>query len=287
MSNPSPSVTLVYFSPTHTTKKTLEAISRGITILKPIIIDFTRPENRKNPIKIETDLCIVGAPVYSDGIPKLVKGSLRFFDSSKTRAIAVVLYGNREYGMALKEIVEILTIDQIKVIAAGAFIGEHSYSIKPEREISLAIDRPDEEDISIAEEFGNKILDEYNKNSSVFLSVDDVPGKSTLPKKKETDKNKKAIEKPKKSIYPSSNDSNLCNDCKICVDSCPTEAIKRETLEIDYSMCILCMACVKLCPKSARKIIFNEENYGAKMTKKFLNTLQNQRKEPKYVLARE
>lgn len=39
----------------------------------------------------------------------------------------------------------------------------------------------------------------------------------------------------------------LCKQCNMCVESCPTSAINKETKKIDYSKCIECMCCHELC----------------------------------------
>jgi len=39
----------------------------------------------------------------------------------------------------------------------------------------------------------------------------------------------------------------LCKDCNMCVESCPVQAIDRESKRIDYSSCIECMCCHELC----------------------------------------
>ena len=38
-----------------------------------------------------------------------------------------------------------------------------------------------------------------------------------------------------------------CIECNSCVDSCPVEAIDRETKLIDYGKCIDCLCCHELC----------------------------------------
>ena len=40
---------------------------------------------------------------------------------------------------------------------------------------------------------------------------------------------------------------NKCKKCNMCVESCPVQAIDRETKRIDYSVCIECMCCHELC----------------------------------------
>jgi len=38
-----------------------------------------------------------------------------------------------------------------------------------------------------------------------------------------------------------------CKQCNMCVNSCPVEAINKETKEINYDKCIECMCCHELC----------------------------------------
>ena len=42
-----------------------------------------------------------------------------------------------------------------------------------------------------------------------------------------------------------------CKGCNMCVESCPVQAIDRETKKIDYSACIECMCCHELCEYKA------------------------------------
>lgn len=43
----------------------------------------------------------------------------------------------------------------------------------------------------------------------------------------------------------------VCKNCNMCVESCPVQAIVRETKKIDYSACIECMCCHELCEHKA------------------------------------
>src|SRR5690606_27940517 len=38
-----------------------------------------------------------------------------------------------------------------------------------------------------------------------------------------------------------------CKSCNMCVESCPVEAINKETKKINYDICIECMCCHELC----------------------------------------
>jgi Fe-S-cluster-containing hydrogenase component 2 len=44
----------------------------------------------------------------------------------------------------------------------------------------------------------------------------------------------------------------ICNQCGVCADTCPTDAISLRggAYIIDNDLCIACMNCVEACPKS-------------------------------------
>ncbi|MGB4590323.1 MAG: DUF362 domain-containing protein [Clostridiaceae bacterium] len=46
-----------------------------------------------------------------------------------------------------------------------------------------------------------------------------------------------------------------CKKCNMCVESCPVQAIDKETKQIDYNLCIECMCCHELCQFKAVELI--------------------------------
>jgi len=48
-----------------------------------------------------------------------------------------------------------------------------------------------------------------------------------------------------------------CGECRVCVDSCPTQAITKEPLRLDLGRCVFCAACEEACPE--HKIRFTPE----------------------------
>ncbi len=54
---------------------------------------------------------------------------------------------------------------------------------------------------------------------------------------------------------------NKCKRCNMCVESCPVQAIDKETKKIDYKICIECMCCHELCQFQAVEL--KNENIAA------------------------
>jgi uncharacterized protein (DUF362 family)/NAD-dependent dihydropyrimidine dehydrogenase PreA subunit len=59
----------------------------------------------------------------------------------------------------------------------------------------------------------------------------------------------------------------LCKQCNMCVESCPVQAIDKETKGIDYSKCIECMCCHELCRYKAVEL--KKDNMIAGLMTKF------------------
>jgi uncharacterized protein (DUF362 family)/NAD-dependent dihydropyrimidine dehydrogenase PreA subunit len=59
----------------------------------------------------------------------------------------------------------------------------------------------------------------------------------------------------------------LCKQCNMCVESCPVQAIDKETKGIDYSKCIECMCCHELCRYKAVEL--KKDNVLAGLMTKF------------------
>jgi uncharacterized protein (DUF362 family)/ferredoxin-like protein FixX len=59
----------------------------------------------------------------------------------------------------------------------------------------------------------------------------------------------------------------LCKECNMCVESCPVQAIDKQTKKIDYSKCIECMCCHELCRYKAVEL--KKDNMLAGLMTKF------------------
>lgn len=264
-------INVMYFSPTGTTKKVTDSLSKRIckklneeTQVK--YIDFTPPIIREKSIAFgKKELLIIGVPVYAGRVPNILLKYLNTLTGSDTIAMPLVVYGNRNYDDALLELKNILEANGFIPIAAAAFIGEHSFSD------SLAKNRPDEKDLKIVEQFADQILERlYNLPNAKKISVS---GQQPLrPYYKPTDINGNFFDFRKITPKTSSN----CIDCKACVDLCPMGSINREDVSTLNGICIKCCACIKSCPTQAK--YFDDSNYIKH--KNELETNFSKRKEP-------
>lgn len=225
----------VGYSPTGTTKKILEGICLGWGDGSEIL-DISLPSARTER-PVVGDMLVVGVPVYAGRIPKETRPFLEALRGDGKPAIAVVVYGNRGYEDALLELGDTLRCSGFKVVAGGAFIGEHSYATE---EFPTAMGRPDSDDMALAESFGKRLKELYCVGLQDLAEVD-LPGN-------------KPYRAP--AVMPEGSPETIkekCTLCGKCASVCPVGAIDPSDPSItDGVACTFCCACVKGCPTGAR-----------------------------------
>ena len=216
-----------YFSPTGTTYQVAQTIAEGFSC--PVTEMDLSSSDCKAQLSDNTVL-LVAAPVYGGRIPAVALERLSRLQSNGQKAVAVVVYGNREFDDALLELKNILAGNGFQVVAAAAFIAEHSIVR------SIAAGRPDERDRAIARKFGADVAAKLESLTAVEVPGND-PYRPANPS----------------AFHPKANEA--CIQCGKCVEQCPVGAIPManpgETLD---NMCINCMRCVKVCPVQARAL---------------------------------
>ncbi|WP_407310815.1 EFR1 family ferrodoxin [Desulfosporosinus sp. SB140] len=244
-------ITSMYFSATGTTKKIVSGIAKKLSenvSEKPdwkIVtnnLDFTLPGVRLKPVSFsEQDVVIIGVPVYAGRVPNVLLNYLNTISGHGALAVPVVVYGNRNYDDALIELNDILKFNGFKVIAAGAFIGEHSFSL------TLAKNRPDEKDMVIVDDFADRLHTKLiTPGEFQTVAVKGNQPYRNYYKPKNKDDNPVDIRK----VTPKTNSH--CIDCKLCVEVCPMGSIDRDDVSKLCGICIKCGACVKNCPSQAK-----------------------------------
>ncbi|MDE5946653.1 MAG: 4Fe-4S binding protein [Oscillospiraceae bacterium] len=224
----------IYFSAKGTTEKCADCIGREMNLEMKSYNWFK--ESSSDILEIPyNDVLLFSMPVYGGYIPQLCADMAKNLKGNRTPAIIAAVYGNRHYDDALLQMKDILMKQGFIVIAAGAFLAEHS--VFP----TVAAGRPDAEDENAMKQFAVKccqILNSSDWKHCEEIVLPETPGYDGysyegLPFK------------------PNGNDK--CISCGECAEICPVKAIdKSAPKETNHELCIACGACIKACPAEAR-----------------------------------
>ena len=266
----------LYFSATGTTEEVVTGIAEKIAenYREAVLInkiDFTLPEARKKTYAFDKDdLVIAGIPVYAGRVPNVLLAFLNTISGNGATAVAVVLYGNRNYDDALIEFKDILESDGFHVVAGGAFVGEHSFSR------TLGAGRPDEKDMAAAADFSARIYEKtMTPGKHPALVVNGNKPYRAYYQPKDSDGNPVNFLK----ITPKTGSD--CIDCKRCSQVCPMGSIDSDNVSQMIGICIKCGACVKKCPAGAK--YFDDEIY-IRHKQELEEALSGTRQEPEYFI---
>ena len=134
---------LICFSPTHSSHMIGETVLQGLGTGHVSETDLTYEKPEEN-LTIHSGITVIVVPVYGGRIAETALERMEGFYGQDSPAVAVVVYGNRDYDDALLELRDWCVAHGFVPVAGAAFIGEHSYS-RPDRPIAGG--RPDNPDL--------------------------------------------------------------------------------------------------------------------------------------------
>lgn len=238
-------------------------------VLPVTAIDLTHPAGTLAPLPADT-VAIFAVPVYGGHVAPTALERLRGICGEGTPAVVLAVYGNRAFGTAVTELAAFVTERGFIPVAAGAFVGEHSYSTLA---TPIAPGRPDAQDLAAATVFGAQVHEKLtrmnpSKNGGKIERPHIPEGIAPIDATKLREPRTPPLSrlrfirfvlgyrrKQKHDPAPllPGGDAARCTQCGRCVALCPTQAIARgDELHTDPARCIRCCACVKGCAFGAR-----------------------------------
>ena len=246
----------VYFSGTGTTEKVVSALAHTMAQALSVPVEehcFNLPKAREQELAFgPADLVIAGVPVYAGRVPNLLLPYIKEkVKGDHTPAVAVVLYGNRNYDDGLMELRNVLTDNGFLPFAAGAFVGEHSFST------ILGAGRPDGDDMALVDQLAKGALEKLAGEELGQIPVAVNGCDPIRPYYTPRDRHGEPIKDFLKAKPVT--DPDKCVRCGLCARICPMGSIDPQDVSQVTGKCIKCCACVKGCPKGAK--YFDHEGY--------------------------
>jgi ferredoxin len=257
------SVQCVYFSPTGSTRKIVETVANGMGVHVRTPISITTPQERDAFTgQFDGEMLVVGVPVYVGTFPSFVLSPLNKLDGTGRWALPIAVCGNVRMGTCLPELCGILKQQGFTIPAAGNFIAQHSFTCE---DFPIGKDRPDDEDLHKATEFGRRVIEkitkdpqditcQYGGNTYIRMYTSgsiEAKGFASFP------------EGHRLFIRVNDQFDELCPDCSLCVEVCPTGSIDPETYRIDDETCIRCFACTDICDSGVKEKVVQPKEHLA------------------------
>ena len=115
-----PTVHLIYFSPTGTTKTIVTGVAEGLAAQETVHHDMTKPGSSRDTL-LHSGIAVIGLPVYAGRVPETCLQRLSTFQAEKIPTVLVALYGNRAYEDALVELRDLVSEPGISGYRCGSF----------------------------------------------------------------------------------------------------------------------------------------------------------------------
>jgi ferredoxin/flavodoxin len=258
-------VFIVYFSPagsTHHVARVMEKRFKELGI-KPSIFDLA---NNREVSKIISEqigalggkrCLVVGSPVYvSHAVPAImqfISELSELIGDSSAYAVPFVTWGGASSGISLFEMARELSTKGFTILGAAKVLAVHSLMWQLEN--PLGGGHPDAEDDRLVQELVDEIKVKMHLDTAKGIELSELAYQS---KEVHAEMVKASLEVAKAHMPMRAVDEALCNQCGICAEVCPVNAVIFLPKVIFGERCIYCFNCVRNCPEGAIRADLNE-----------------------------
>ncbi|MGD9231292.1 MAG: EFR1 family ferrodoxin [Desulfobacterales bacterium] len=255
-------VWVVYFSPAGSTRHVAGVIEKQFQALGSEVWVSDLGECRDGATEISRQIeeskgsnCLfIGSPVYvSHAVPPVMECIASLTENTGRFAVPFVTWGGACSGISLYEMGKELKNKGFTLLGAAKILAVHSLMWPLEN--PLGHGHPDSNDDRMVKELVNRIHDKLYSDSPKGIELS-VLAYQTQENHKEMEK--VSLEAAKADMPRRDIDTELCNQCQICAEVCPMDAVTLTPFPEFGHDCVFCFSCVKQCPERAITVDFSE-----------------------------
>jgi ferredoxin/flavodoxin len=249
-------VFIVYFSPAGSTRHVAAVIEKRFQALGAGVSAFDLGEcNSEVAIEIsrkmaaaENKSCLfIGSPVYvSHAAPPVMECIAGLKENTGALAVPFVTWGGACSGISLYEMGKELVNKRFTLLGAAKILAVHSLMWRMEDPLGKS--HPDIDDDRMVEELVNHVLHELHEANPKGIELSDLAYQT---EENHAEMEKISLQTARAHMPERTIDKALCNQCQVCSEVCPADAVRFTPYPEFGDGCVFCFSCVKKCPERA------------------------------------
>jgi len=249
-------VFIVYFSPAGSTRHIAEVIEKQFQALGAEVSSFDLGKRDSGAAvtisqKIaasEGNSCLfIGSPVYvSHAVPVVMECIAGLKENTNAFAVPFVTWGGACSGVSLFEMGKELINKRFTLLGAAKILALHS--LMWQLEDPLGKSHPDIDDDRMVEELVNYVHHKLHEANPKGIKLSDLAYQT---KENHAEMEKISLQTAKAHMPERTIDTELCNQCLVCSEVCPADAVTFTPYPEFGDGCVFCLNCMRKCPELA------------------------------------
>jgi ferredoxin/flavodoxin len=249
-------VFIVYFSPAGSTRHVAEVVEKRFTMLGAEVSLFNLAQcgndvamtiSQQIAVSESKSCLFIGSPVYvSHAVPLVMECIAGLKENTGAYAVPFVTWGGACSGISLYEMGKELINRGFTLLGAAKILAVHS--LMWELEDALGKGHPDADDDQMVEELVNHVNQKIHEDNPGGIKLSDL-AYQTRENHKEMEKI--SLETAKAHMPERSINTEQCNQCQVCSEVCPVDAVTFTPYPEFGDRCVFCFNCLKKCPEQA------------------------------------
>lgn len=249
-------VFIVYFSPAGSTRHVTEVIENRFVKLGAEVSSFDLADcssdasitiSQKMKESDSSNCLFIGSPVYvSHAAPLVMECIAGLNEGNGNFAVPFVTWGGACSGISLYEMGKELINKNFTLIGAAKILAVHS--LMWQLEDPLGKGHPDADDDQMIEKLVNHVNQKLYEDNPKGITLSDLAYQS---KENHAEMEKVSLQAAKAHMPERIIDTELCNQCQVCSEVCPADAVTFLPYPEFGDGCVFCFNCMKKCPEQA------------------------------------
>ena len=247
---------IVYFSAAGSTRHVAGVIEKQFLLLGAEVStfdlaasshDIAMTISQQMAASPDNSCLFIGSPVYvSHAVPPVMKCLAGLKENAGRLAVPFVTWGGACSGISLFEMGQELIRKRFTLVGAAKILARHS--LMWQLEDPLGKGRPNSDDDRMVADLVNYINQKIDQDSPQEIKLTDLAYQT---KEHHAEMETVSLQTVKAHMPQRTIDTVRCNECQVCSDVCPADAVVFTPYPEFGDGCVFCFNCMRNCPEQA------------------------------------